>query len=208
MKVISIANQKGGSTKTTTAVSLAVSADIAGKRVLVLDADPQASAGFWADVRESETPEVRSVHLSRLDKAIEKARGEGFDLVIVDTAPAAQGSELQAAQESDLTIVPTQIGLFDYGGASHTAEVLARFKHNYRILLSLVPHQGGPELKEIKEALEGEPVLPVMICNRRAVARAQKYGQTAQETEPESKAAQEAMALYDVVMSTISNEGM
>ena len=52
MRVIAVTNQKGGTGKTTTTVNLAAALGRLGRRVLVLDLDPQANTSAWLGVRD------------------------------------------------------------------------------------------------------------------------------------------------------------
>ncbi|WP_147696182.1 ParA family protein, partial [Vogesella mureinivorans] len=82
--LITVANQKGGCGKTTIAIHLAHAIALAKKRVLLVDADPQASAGGWAAVRGEETPFV-VVGMARetLHRDL-PAMMEGFDHGVID----------------------------------------------------------------------------------------------------------------------------
>ena len=56
-----------------------------GKRVLILDMDPQGTATAWFKDRESESPTLATIKSSELTDAIRKAKKAGFDLIFIDT---------------------------------------------------------------------------------------------------------------------------
>jgi chromosome partitioning protein len=98
-RIITIANQKGGVGKTTTAVNLAASLAAAERRTLLIDIDPQGNAGSALGIRRDESE--RSVYEVLLD---DQPLGEAVrktELKFLDVVPASKhlvGAELELAE--------------------------------------------------------------------------------------------------------------
>ena len=97
MYTVALVAQKGGTGKTTLAVSLAVAAGQVGMTSIIIDLDPQATACNWKDRRKGEGPVVIDAQPSRLAAALEKAAENGVDFAVIDTPARSEQSALAAA---------------------------------------------------------------------------------------------------------------
>jgi chromosome partitioning protein len=180
---IVMASQKGGSGKTTTCLSLAVAAQQAGERVLVLDTDPQKSALEWGEVRDRE-PFVRYVATdapTAVSEALKTARSEAYSVVFVDTAPRASASLFHVVAACDGVIVPVRPSTLDIGTVEQTKAIVEAAGKPFAFVVNEAPAR-APEIAEARAILaEIGPVLDTVIGQRRAYGRAIADGSTAAE---------------------------
>jgi chromosome partitioning protein len=198
MRTIALINQKGGVGKTTVALHLATAFQQASAATLILDLDPQASASEWHDAREAELPHVESIQPARLSKAISTAQEIGTDVLILDTAPHAESTALEAARLADLVLVPCQPSIMDLRAMRKTVDLLKLVQVPAFAVLNSVSSSGtvADEAAEMIEGSLGLAVCPVRLGDRIAYNRSLITGQTALEFEPHGKAAREIEQLY------------
>jgi chromosome partitioning protein len=198
MRTVAILSQKGGTGKTTLALHLAVAAETAGHRTVVIDLDPQASAAAWKDSRPGDTPVVVPVPAARLPQALHAAQEGGADLVVIDTAPHASEVALAAAEAAHLVLIPCRAGILDIRAIGRTARVVKLAGKAAYVVLNAVPPHASHVLADARAAvaLHELAVAPMALRQRAAYAHALTAGQTAQEYEPHGKAAEDIATLY------------
>jgi chromosome partitioning protein len=196
-EVISILSQKGGAGKTTIVLHLAVAAERDGQSVAVIDLDPQASATNWGDSRAADTPAIVSAQAARLPQVLEAAREAGATFVLIDTAPHSESAALAAARAADLILIPCRPAILDLRAIGTTIDLAKLAGKPAAVVLNTIPPRGSLG-EDAKQAVTGYgiEIAPVQLGQRAAYQHALTAGLTAQEYEPDGKAAEEITQLY------------
>ncbi|MGD9476104.1 AAA family ATPase [Shinella sp. G-2] len=178
MAVISIANAKGGSGKTTAAVLLASELVQRGARTALLDCDELKLAASWA--RAARLGEaltlVDTIAASNLATHLRALRA-GHHHIVIDFSGARDALVALAAGVSDLVLVPVQGCAMDSRGAAHVLELVDLVSANAHmpieraVVLSRVnPLVTTRALRNVKVMLDAAkiPVVPTPLIERSA----------------------------------------
>jgi chromosome partitioning protein len=208
MYVIAVVAEKGGVGKTTLALDLAVTAVQKGHTVAVMDVDPQATASKWTDRRTSEFPWVVPTHAARLAVAIEKAKAQGVDFIVIDTPPHSATDAAEAARRADVVVTPIEPHLFALETVSKLADLLKVAGNPPAFfVVNKAPTQGSEGTSAadfIKK--QGFNVCPEIIHLRAAHRHAGNVGKVATEYEADSKAAHETLQLYMYTIQLVNSQ--
>jgi chromosome partitioning protein len=208
--VVSIAQQKGGAGKTTLAIQLGVAWLAMGKRVAMLDIDPQASLFTWFNLRRRRQGDgegglvVQGLSGWRLAGELGRLRRE-FDLVLVDSPPHAETDARGAIRAADLVLLPCQPNALDLWASKTTLDLAEAAGTDALLVLNRVPARGRAA-EAIRGEIEGErwPLAVASLGNRQAFAASIGEGRGVAETAPHSPAGQEIAALATEVLARLA----
>ncbi|MEM7021267.1 MAG: ParA family partition ATPase [Pseudomonadota bacterium] len=210
MAVVSIAQQKGGAGKTTIAIQLGIHWLTAGKRVAMLDIDPQASLFTWFNIRRRRLGDregdlvVQGLSGWRLGSELRRLRGE-FDHIIVDSPPHAESDAKTAIREADLALLPCQPNALDVWATRPTLEFAESERTDAMLVLNrLPPRSRAADAVRAEIAASGWPLAGTTLGNRQAFAASISEGRGVAETARTSAAAGEIEALTKEVLARLA----
>ena len=130
--IFAIANTKGGVGKSTLAVNLAVYASILGRKVLLIDADPQGSSAHFLNVRDTERPSFISVQITTPNLRQQLPQlSEPYDYVFIDVGGRDAPVLRSALVSADTIVVPMLPGAFDAWASDDIFELLDEISAGY-----------------------------------------------------------------------------
>ena len=199
MPTIAIISQKGGAGKTTLAIHLAAAAQDAGRVALIIDTDPQATASQWAAWRQDAPPEVIDSPPPRLAAKVDAAKGQGAEMIVIDTPPHADSAARAAVEVADLVLIPCRPSAFDLSAIQTTAKLVQLLRKPAYVVFTAGSPNAPRIYQEASELVEsfGTPPCPVQIPDRAVYRHASGEGRTVMEYEPAGKAAEDIYQLYE-----------
>src|SRR3954470_21787888 len=196
-KILTIAQPKGGLGKTTPPIPLSVAWMVGGRRVALLDIDPQASLSMWHQLRRAQLgtagvePHLSSLAGWRVANEAERLARD-YDVVLIDSPPHAETEARLAVRAAARVVIPVQPSILDLWATRATLELAKAEGTPAMIVLNRVPPRSlaGDDVAAEAHKL-GVPVAASSIGNRVALSAAVQSGYGISEWDRTSQAGQE-----------------
>ncbi len=200
MKVIVVANQKGGSGKSTVLVHLAAAAEQLGDSPVVFsDTDPQGTAADWFNQRKKagvEVPRYTPLALAELDSKCAALAKAGASYLFIDTAPSIGEVNAALFARADVILIPLNPTPADLRALVKALPLIRQSGKPFYFVLARV----RPNLKSndgTAVALESLGlVLTTRMHERIIYADTFAHGRTALDIDPNGIAAREVAGIW------------
>jgi chromosome partitioning protein len=209
-QVVTVAQQKGGAGKTTLALHLGACWAGQGRRVALLDIDPQGSLTEWFRLREERGVKSagkldhRTASGWRTSSEIDRLKAE-HDVIIIDSPPHAETEAKVAIRAASMLLVPAQLSPMDLRAARPTIKLAQSERTPWLLVLNRVPARGAlADAMRAEIAAQGLAVAQHTLGNRTLFASSLISGKGVTEAAPQSLAAAEITAVADEIWARLA----
>ena len=124
MKIIALLNEKGGSGKSTLSINLASALHRRGKKVVLVDADPQGTARDWRESSPENADLPSVVALDRPELLLSSIKSLNADWLIIDTPAKAERMSANVIRIANLALIPVQPSAADIWASAATVKLI------------------------------------------------------------------------------------
>lgn len=201
VKVLTIANRKGGAGKSTCAAHLSIEAAKRGYKTILIDLDPQKTLEIWWKKRKEENPFLTDIDPLKIKEVISSINEHKFDLCIIDTPGDTSINANNGITVADLVLIPSKPTSPDLTAIGRTISMVKNLEKSYVFVVTQA-------IARTKLALQGAAVLsefgmvaPSTISNRISYANAMNIGSSA--AVDDKQAAEELSEIWNFISSKL-----
>lgn len=203
MKILTVANRKGGAGKSTCAAHLAVEAVKSGYKTILIDMDPQKTLESWWQKREEENPFLIETTANDLDEILSKLIDKKFDLCIIDTPGDASINAISGIKAANLIVIPSKPTAPDLTAIGRTISMVEESNKDFVFVITQGIVRAKATLQAASVLSQFGAVAPSVISNRTSYASAMGTGGSACDLD--KSAEEEISQVWAFVRSRLFN---
>lgn len=203
MKVLTVANRKGGAGKSTCAAHIAVEAVKNNIRTILIDMDPQKTLEMWWQKRDDELPALVDASPENLPQVLTKL-ADSFDLCIIDTPGDASMNAIVSIKFADIVVIPSKPTAPDLTAIGRTISIVEDNKKPFVFIITQITIRTKTAIQAASVLSQFGPLAPSSISNRISYANAMGTGSSA--TFSDKIALEEISKVWDFIKSIIFSD--